>query len=512
MFTRPQRPFPALARSWMSALMVVVAPALHAQSTTPPPEPPELTAARTALFTQTLADSQRITEQYITALTTRETALAAAGDYEEARRFKVRRDQLTMIFAGFDSTLAETRAIPLPLSSARLTGSTQSNDETLTNWRSTGSGAEWTQFQLPPGSYILQFEASLVAAPVAFATARMLPKDRASFEIAEVTQLLGTGDNRKAFTITESKDDTEFTTMRVGPLSFTRSPLTLRLSSAEGYPANIIRLRNLRFIPIEDTAPKEAAVPDPEEDAAGNLEAVQEALASELLQAQQGITQAYLDRLDALARGHSEWKKQVENEVRHIKQLSAHKEAAPLLSPPTLLSHATIRLEGFEEIHDAKLADGEPQAGDRFNVVHDGKTLLVRLLWLQAPPVEDDSEAAAPLAKHFGIEVEDAVAVGRAARDFTTSYLRGKTLQLLALPGRDSEGAVSVLVYLPDVGLYQNVLIDQGLAAVQPPANPTPDDPAVQALFRALTAREQAARRQRPAVGAWAFTSDRSSK
>ena len=493
---------------YMSVVMGVVGTLLQAQ-TPEPAEPTDLTAARTALFTQALADSQRITEQYITALAARETALAEAGDYEEARRFKQRRDQLTMTYAGFDAT--EARTVPLPLATARLMGSTQSSDETLTNWRSTGSGAEWSQFPLPPGSYILQFEANLVAAPVAFASARELPQRNASFEFMEVTQLLGTGDSRKTFTIPESPDSATFTSMRVGPLSFTRSPLTLRLTSSDGYPANVIRLRNLRFIPIEEPDKPALAESTPNKDTAESVESVRLALADELRQAQKVITQAHLDKLEALANRETSLKKLIEIEIRQIKRLTAKTNAAPPITPPTMLTDEAIRLEGLEEINDAVLADEEPLAGDRFTIVRDGKPVAMRLLWLRAPPVNDDDESAKAIATHFGIETEDAVAVGREARAFTASYLRGKKLKLLVMPGRDSEGALSALVFVPDVGLYQNVLVDQGLAAVQPPLTP-PDDPAAKALLRSLTLRERDTRRHRPAVGAWAFVSDTSGK
>lgn len=483
---------------------------MAAAQTSVPAEPEELTTARNTLFRQALVDSQRVTEQFIAALAARETALAAAGDYEEARRFQQRREQLTAVHAGSALSLADSRAVPLSPSVARLTGSVQSGTDILAGWRSAGSGAEWAQFRLPPGRYTLEFEAVMAEAPGTFASARLQPQDKAVFEFGEVTLLPGNG-NRVRFEIQRGGDESAFVPVSAGPLTFTRSPLTLRLSAAEGYPANIIRLRNLRLVPVPETTAPLSAAPSPVMDAAEALEEARDTLAEELRSAQEAVRQAYLDRLEDLAGTKPALKALIAAETARIGRSTGRDSEKLWFSPPTMPANASAGLDDFEVLLDARLAEGEPAAGDRFDIVHDGRTLPVRLLWLACPPAGGDDEAAAPLAKHFGIDIEDALDVGRAAREFTAGYLRGRPLRLLARPVREGEDALEALVFVPEVGLYQNVLIEQGLGAVQPPVT-MPDSPQTRALLDSLTAREQQARKRKPPAGAWALAQDTNGK
>ncbi|MBL9129591.1 MAG: hypothetical protein JNG86_00215, partial [Verrucomicrobiaceae bacterium] len=419
--------------------------------------------------------------------------------------FQQVREERAAIYAGTASALAQTRAVPLPLATARLAGSAQASADTLTNWRSAGSGAEWPQFRLPPGRYMLEFEASMIAAPVAFASSKAQPQEQAAFEFGEVTQLLGGGENRKTFTIAASVDDTTFTPVSSGPLTFTRTPLTLRLSAAAGYPANTIRLRNLRLVPVADAAAlptATAATPAP--DAAVTLESAQKDLLAAVQAARQTVRDAYLDQLADLAASRPALKPQVTAETRRVERATTAQDGLPLRAS------GTAGLDDFEDIREVRLAEGQPAAGDHFDIVRDGKTIHVRLLWLACPPAEGDAKAAAPLARHFGIEIEDTQDIGIAARDFTRAYLQGKPLRLLARPARDGDAKLEALLFVPDVGLYQNILIEHGLGAVQRPSGIT--SPQINALLDAMSAREQAARRRKPPAGAWALNHDLNGK
>ena len=115
------------------------------------------------------------------------------------------------------------------------------------------------------------------------------------------------------------------------------------------------------------------------------------------------------------------------------------------------------------------------------------------------------------LAARFRIDVEDALAVGRAAQEFTAGYLRGKTLRLMARPMLEGASEIEALVFLPDVGLFQNVLIDQGLAALYVPINKK-GSMGENALLKSLFDREQAAKTRVPPSGAWALSHDNNSK
>ena len=485
------------------ALQAGLTPLSEAQTPTPEPaEPAALTTTRATFLRQVMADSQLLTEQYERALARAETEIAATGDYEEARAIRQRREQLQALYAGTASSLAT----PLPLVQARMMGSAQASGETLSGWRSNGSGAEWQDFRLLPGSYHLEFEANMSDAPVAgsiYASSKFQPQKTALFEFDEVTLLGKAPENHRTFDISRSTDETTFTTVRVGPLTFTRNPVTLRFASSAGYPANIIRVRNLRLVPVTEEAASTTEVP-----LANSTTAMQQAnaaLKTAIDDARATATTAYLANLQNLAQEKPALKDQVNAETRRVQRLSDQKTGPTGIRA---ISSVGGNLNGFEDLSDARLSGEEPLSGERFSVVHEGRTLPVRLLWVDCAPIEEDDPGVDRFAKHFNIENEDAVAVGRAAREFTAGYLRDKPLRLLIRPDRDKDGTYAALLFLPDVGLYQNVLVDHGLAAAVPPPRDLRRSVMERAFLSTLNARETAAKNRKPAPGAWALSAE----
>lgn len=471
---------------------------LPAQATAP--EPAALTALRASFLRQVMTDSQLLTEQYERALAKVEADIAAAGDYEEAQAIRQRREQLRALYTGTASSLAT----PLLLAQARLTGSTQASGETLSGWRSNNSGAEWQNFRLMPGSYHLEFEACMSDAPVAgsiYASSKFQPQQTATFEFNEVTLLGNATENRRSFEITRSEDEITFTTMRVGPLHFTRNPLTLRFATTAGHPANIIRIRNLRLVPVTEAAT--AAPPPPPTATTAAMQQATTVYKTALDSVKKTATDAYLTDLKQLAATKPALQHQIEAETRRLERLRSQTNGPAGIRAFTA---TTSGLDGFEDLSDAQLAAGEPISGDHFSVVHDGRTLAVRLLWVGCAPVNETDPGVKMFARHFDIEEEDAVAVGRAAREFTAGYLRDKPLRLLVRPDRDKDGTHAALLFLPNVGLYQNVLVDQGLAAVMPPQRDTRRNATERALITTLSARESAAKARSPPAGAWALS------
>lgn len=479
------------------ALHAIACLALHAQT-----EPTTLTTTRAAFLRQVMADSQLLTEQYGRALAKAEAEVAITGDYEEARAIRQRLEQLKALYSGTASSLAT----PLSLAQARLSGSAQAAGETLSGWRSNGSGAEWLNFRLVPGSYHLEFEANMSDAPVAgsiYASSKFQPQQSATFEFNEVTLLGNASENRRTFEIARSTDETTFTTIRVGPLNFTRTPITLRFAASAGYPANTIRIRNLRLVPVteEGTAP---VVPAPANSTATLQQSVA-TLNAALDAAKKTADSAYLDGLQRLATTKPDLKKQIEAESRRVQKSGEQKSGIAGIHSTTTYGGT---LGGVEDIADARLADGEPLAGDRFQIVHEGRLLPVRLLWVSCASADEVAPDAKTFAKYFGIEDEDVVGIGRYAREFTAGYLRDKPLRLLVRPDPDKDGTLAALVFLPDVGLYQNVLVDHGLAAIAPPPRESRRNATEKALLTTLDARENAAKRRKPAPGAWALAAE----
>ena len=470
---------------------------------TPAQEPAALTATRTAFLRQVMADSQLLTQQYERALAKVETEVATAGDYEEARAIRQRREQLQALYTGTVSSLAT----PLPLTQARMMGSAQAAGETLSNWRSDGSGAEWQNFRLMPGSYHLEFEANMSDAPVAgsvYASSKLQPQQTALFEFDEITLLGIAEENHRTFEVTRSTDEITFTTVRVGPLSFSRNPVTLRFAATDGYPANIIRIRNLRLVPVTDAAAASTTAPPP----TSSTTAMQQASAAlkDAIEAAMKVAKAkYLDELNDLAVTKPALKEQIEAETRRMQRLGNQKSGQTGIRAITTTGGG---FSGFEDISDARLADEEPISGERFKVVYEGRTVPVRLLWIDCAPLEEDDPGVKRFARHFDIEDEDAVAVGRAAREFTAGYLRDKSLRLLIRPDRDKDGTMAALLFLPNVGLYQNVLVDHGLAAVVPPPSDKQRNAMERAFLGTLSAHETNAKNRKPAPGAWALSAD----
>lgn len=467
----------------------------------PAPAAPSLVAARATFLRQVLAESQLLTEQYERALAKLESELAAAAEYEEAWLVQQRRADLKALYATTDSSLAQSLAVPLLPAQARLSG-VEARGDVLTGWRTGNSSAEWSGVRVPTGRYYLELEANLLDVPVLPGSAvpgRAQPMDRAAFDFYEVSLLPGAEENRRGFEVALSADDTAFTPIRVGPVSFTRSPVTLRLSTPAGYPGNLVRLRNLRLVPATEPVP---AVTAPVATATASLDELRNSLNQSLAAAQKPVIDNYVAELDRLAASLPAAGEAVEAEKKRTQKLVAATSSGAPLRLLTMSSPAV----GFEDFEGARFVPDPANRGDRFMVEHEGRRFPVRLLWLQCAPTDDqDAAALKAFAQHFAMDEDHVPGLGRAAHEFTEGYLTGKPLRLLARPRKDKDGSVAALVFLPELGFYQNVLIDQGLAAVQPPPQGARRGMLESTLLGDMLDRERAARRQKPAPGAWAF-------
>ena len=469
-----------------------------------PPGPSPLAAERTAFLRQILADSQLLTEQYERALAKLESELAAAADYEEARLVQQRRNELKALYANGDSSLAQSLATPLLPAQARLSGSAEVRGDELTGWRSNGSAAEWTNVRIPPGRYHLELEANLTEVPAmlgSLAPGKAQPQKRATFDFYEVSLLADAEENRRTFDITTSANDITFTPLRIGPVNFTRSPVTLRLGTATGYPGNVVRLRNLRLVPItEEVISAAPSLPA----SAVTLAEKRQDLAQSLAAVQRPIVADYLAKLRAAAAAQPAVREVANAEIKHLEKVmeSSRNDGSTFLR----LFASRTGVAGFEDLDGARFVADPGNTGDRFLIEHDGKQLRVRLMWIQAAALDEKDPSRKGFAKHFGVE-EDAVGgLARAAQEFTAGYLEGKPLRLLVRPAREKDGAAPALLFLPEIGLYQSVLVDQGLAAVQPPQRSQRLPAMERALVGFLLEREAAAKRQK--TGAWLLSKE----
>lgn len=461
-------------------------------------------ALRRTFLQQVITDSQLLAEQYERALAKLEAELAASGDYEEARRVKQRREEIKEVYATLGDATTNASAIPLLPERARLSGTAEARGEEITGWRSAGSLAEWPAVRVPPGTYHLDLESSLGALPGAAAmppASRTQPQDRAGFVFHEQSLLAGTQENRRAFEVVRPALEGSWTPMRVGPLTFTRSPVTLRLAPAAGFPANVISFRRLRLVPAESGVIQAPPVPEADPFAEAG-----DALRNALVTAQKPVLQAYASRLQALATSSPALSEAVAAEKARLSQLQTslaeHGEGALLAR----LERQMGGIAGFENIEDARLVQPEKASGDRFTIEHAGGRTDIRLLWVTCAPAEDRNGRLKAFASHFSIDVSDAADLARAAREFTLGYLEGRSLRVLLRPGKEAGGTRAALVFLPGLGLYQNILVEQGLAAVEMPAAGARLGITERGLHAALLQFEESAHRLKN--GAWAIATE----
>lgn len=480
-----------------------MASVLHSQTPeAQAPDPAPLAVARAGFLRQVLSDSQILTEQYERALVKVEQELVDASDYEEARLVQQRRMELKSLYPTNDPVAVQSLSFPMHPSQARFIGSTEARGDIITGWRTAGSGLEWANMRLSPGKYYLELEANLVELPSLPGTlvpGRATPVESAVFDFFEVSLLQGAAENRRTFDVRLSHDDITFELLRIGPVSFTRSPVTLRLVTETGYPGNLLRLRNLRLVPATQEAP---TITSPST-SGPSLEDLKKALNEALTSAQKPIIESYLESLRQLASSTPAIRDSVDTETKRLLKLLENNRGQTA-SPLRILGN-TGGLNGFEDLDGARFVNDPNNRGDRFVIEHEQRRLTIRLLWVLCAPVDQrDPATSRTFAKHFNLGNADVSALGRAAAEFTSGYLEGKALRVLVRPGKNKDGSFNAIVFLPDIGLYQNVLVDQGLAAVI--SNREKRGMMENGLFESLVQREAAAQRQKPAPGAWGFS------
>lgn len=519
--THSPAPHPARAIGSLTAalsLLLSSFPLGQTTAQTPPPTPgsnPALAALdtlRSQFQRQVLTQSQTLSDQYERALARHELERAQAGDYEEAARIKQRRDQIQALFQVEGLQLIDPLAIPLTATAVKGTGIVTNTDGSIAGWRSSSHFAEWTNVKINPGEYYLELDYLMFDAPIVTTSGVIRAEPTALFEFFEVSLLAGAADNRRSFEITLGRDSTAYKSLRIGPIPYTRSPLTLRLVASRSYPGNVMRMKNIRLVPATPLPqPTTAGAAPLPADPTQALAALRSEFASALTTAYAPLLSDYNAQLETLRRSHPEWKNWIEAEQRQITRQTSKKNSK---TTPTALPRPLATLGGIAGAQDwpeVRYLPDPKNTGDRFQVQTEDQTLTIRLQWIRCAPPDDqatapaDPSAASEFSKHFNIASEDSALFGRAAKEFTAGYLEGKTFRLLTRSNPDPDGSYPALLFLPDVGLFQTVLIDQGLAAVTgKPANS--GGTLERALLRSLIEREDEAKNRDPRPGAWALS------
>ena len=491
---------------WRSITLSITAVLLAATApgsaqTTPAVAPPASTVARMRQEFEAgvLKATVGLNEYYDRRLAALETELAAEGDYAQAHLVKQRRDEIASLGRSAITGTGPTN-IPLASDAAKLVGVLLKSNE-LTGWHTATSSAEWLLPKIPPGAYRLELSYSMDDAASTVIGSPRQPVQEAEFTFREVTLLAGSTKNVLPIKIAGNKG--VMTTVQVpGVVQVAHPPITLRLGCSAYYPLNTIVFRDLKLVPVMPTTdPAAAAAPAPVVTLAGEFQKLQNQHAARLLALRKPLITGYLAELAKLATtAKGDAADVIENEQRRVSKLT---------STATLAKANSMGMDGYDDISDVHYVADATNTGDHFKVEHNGEQFRVRLAWVACPPVDmEDKRSLKTTMDHFGTDETVALMIGSSAKEFTELYLQARPLRLLLRnkqnPGKSD--ARQALVFIEDIGLFQNVLIDNGFAIVDPPANPG-KGLVETALLKSLQEREATARRHEPPQGGWSLGS-----
>lgn len=194
------------------------------------------------------------------------------------------------------------------------------------------------------------------------------------------------------------------------------------------------------------------------------------------------------------------------------------KGPAPVVKTTPVLpsGSASQKVRGYDKFTDARLVGDEGNDGDSFLVRAGGKEFVLRLYFVDTPEkylsdrYENQRRRVEEQAREMGrISVDEAIAVGLAAKKYTESQIKGKTFTVYTYWEEVYDGdRYYGFVELPDGSYLGTRLVEQGLARIHTkgPGSkehpvPTPDGKSFHQHRDMLYGRERAA--QKAGNGAW---------
>jgi hypothetical protein len=474
------------ACSLLASVMVLSAPMGSAQSSAPA----ALVESRREFEATAAEETALLNDLYQRALLGLQLNAAQDGDYEQALAAKQRRAELVAQSEALRRLAGADAGVELALSEARLAGRNELDSDAIVGWSSDLSSAEWIVNRMTPGRYILQlsYRWRKLASAVVTEPPTLLAR--------EVSSLPGASANVVKCSLTLTGPGAGGRAKADGVITVSNLPFTLRLAPEEAYEDLELSLLGVTLVPVNSAgaAPTDlsAASLKPELDAL--LEAHREAVRT----VRRPLLDDYVDKLNALLAGGAVGKKVVEAEMRRAKgALSADATSATAL--------AASGRAGLTSLEDVRYMSDAQNTATRFKVQHEGQTFWIHLLWVTSPPHEPalDMKAFRFARDRFRLDELEAVALGQAAKEFTELYLSGRPLKVLARAAPAEDGTVSALLYVEPVGLFQHVLVDHGLAVVDP-GGVNKRSVLETSILGSLQERESRARGGDPAEGGWA--------
>ncbi len=461
---------------------------LKGQSTT---EPPSLTEMRKKLEAAAGAETALLNDLYQRALSGVQANAAQQGDYEQALAARRRREQLAAQSATLRAQSGADAGTELLLKDARLAGGLTLSPLSISNWRSAQASADWTLNRIPPGRYEVHLTYRWQPA-----TGAAIPEPP-QWLFREVSSLAGAAANQVKCTLSPTTVSSPGNAKADGTLSITTLPFTLRVTPVHDYEGQDLALTGVRLVPVNTaaTAPVDLTFTSHR----AELDTLLEAHRAEIRSIRQPLVEDYIKNLGTLTATGAAGRKVVDAEMRRA-QAALDADSA---GTSTLL--AASGKAGLTTLTGAKYVEDPGNTGTRFKVEHEGQTFIVTMMWVASPPPEPslDVKAYRLARERFQVDELHAVALGQAAKEFTALYLTDRPIKLLARAIPESDGSLSALVYVEPVGLFQNVLIDHGLAVVDSAAGGR--RMALEAgILTSLHERESRARSSTPAEGGWA--------
>jgi endonuclease YncB( thermonuclease family) len=324
-------------------------------------------------------------------------------------------------------------------------------------------------------------------------------------EFVEVTGLSGNETNRLQAAVAPTGGWNKFASLNLGTLKLTRTStrLMLRVSHARG-GGGVMHLKEIRLTPAKPhAAPSESAATVSTEFAK-----IRSDHETRLRALEQPIVDTYKAKLQTVEKQFTTAK-----DTENAEAVKAEAQRADHALAQTAASHPGMQIsasaEGFEEIRDATFVDAPSNTGDQFLISANSQQIPVRLLWVTCPsPLAEDTSNHKFLSQYFGISVDDSVALGRQAQEFTAAYLKDKSLRVLTRWQKDKNGAVLASIQPGELGDFAGILVDNGLAAINPLkeskglARRRADENAVSVLKE----REAAAKAKPLPPGAWSLS------
>lgn len=500
-------PYP---RAWSIGLVIIMmAVKTSAQSPTSFPtapkssDPSDLTQLRQQFALRALTSTRMLADQYTKALALLEGLAAAAGEYETALGAQQRRQQIAAWYA--TPAMDNMEAILLRPADAKITGtvSLDRNEAVLENWRTTACTASWDIFKLNSGTYTVTMTYGASGGGEGFGFSEGGAASGGEVEFSEISGLGGTEAEKLTARVMPTDGWKTYETLTMGEIKLTRTSarLTLKVTRLRGN-SGLMHLREIRLSPakpmavkVDDTAAKEYAQQ-------------RQAHVERLAKLVQPIVDSYLSRLQSLSddlgeKKDSDGQQALQNESRRVQQSLQLLGKETPVEPGTAIS----RPDGLDEIQDARYVTDPTNTGNRFLVSTKNQIISVRLMSVSCPsPGAEDEESQKYHSAYFGITLDDSVAVGRQAKEFTDTYLKDKPLRILTRWMRDKSGSILAIVQPGEVGDFSGILVDNGLAAITSPrAIHSERKRMEEAMLASLKVRETAAKAKALPPGAWSF-------